>query len=545
MQTSSEVINLINNINDGKTYLLEKGEYNIFEDCTTSAFYYQSNNDAGDRKVAFLIKDKENVVIDFQGSTLIFHGRIAPFVFDNCKNVTLKNLIIDYDRPFFTQGEVVECASDYYVLKIDKNLFPYRVENGSFIAYGDYWEKDLAEGINLFLPFDKAKKQPKYDSRLQIVVTGQNVKKHPNSPMEQDVFMVEDLGDGKVKFIGENKSNANISDVMIITHEDRINNSVYIVNSKNVSVENLEIIHSGSMGIVGQTSENINIDKFKCDLSEKVKGLLTINCDAMHFVNCSGKIVIKNSDFFNMMDDGVNVHGIYTKVSEKGSDYLKLKLGHFQQFGVNVFFKGDKISVVKKGTNDEFIYLKVISSQLITENEILVRTEGKLDNIDVGDIVLNEKRMPRLYVQNCRTGRNRPRGLLINTPKKVLVENCHFSNSDCALFFAGDTSFWFEAGGVRDVKIRNNYFDNCCYHNSQFPIILYPEYNKVASGCYHKNVAIINNTFEIFGDGAVLGHSVENVIILNNKIIKSDKFKKRIDTKVYQFEDCKNVIVLD
>jgi len=544
MPTTNEIFQFIKGIDNNKTITLPKGEYKVFGDCTTPQFYYQSNNDAGERNVAFLIKDKHNVVLDFQHSTLIFQGRIAPFVFDNCNNVTLKNVVIDYDRPFYTEGEVLEADSDYYVLKIDREKFPFRVENGSFIAYGEYWEKDFSEGINMFLPFDKELKQPSYNSRLQIILTGSFARKHPHSPMAQDVFTVEDLGDGKVKFIGNNVSNAKVGDVMTITHEDRINNTVYIVNSENVTVENMEIVHSGSMGIVGQTSKDIFIKGLKCDLTDRVKGLITINCDAMHFVNCSGRVVVEDSSFFNMMDDGINVHGIYTKICEKGQDYLKLKLGHFQQFGVNVYLPGDKISVQKKGTNDKFYKLRVLSSELISEDEILIKTDDKLNKISVGDIVCNENRMPRLFVKNCKTGRNRPRGILINTPKKVVIENNEFSNSDCALFFAGDTSFWFEAGGVRDVKIRNNRFNNCCYHNSQFPIILYPEYDKNATGCYHKNVVIANNEFQIFGDGVILANSVENLVVLNNKIVKTNKFPKRIDTEVFQFTDCNDVSVL-
>ena len=36
------------------------------------------------------IKDKNNITIDFNGATLIFHGKIQPFLVDNCENITIK-----------------------------------------------------------------------------------------------------------------------------------------------------------------------------------------------------------------------------------------------------------------------------------------------------------------------------------------------------------------------------------------------------------------------------------------------------------------------
>ena len=44
-----------------------------------------------------------------------------------------------------------------------------------------------------------------------------------------------------------------------------------------------------------------------------------------------------------------------------------------------------------------------------------------------------------------------------------MVEDNHFHNPGAAILIAGDANYWFEAGAVRDVTIRNNHFDNCNY----------------------------------------------------------------------------------
>ena len=80
-------------------------------------------------KVAFYIKGIENTIIDFQGATLDFHGRIVPFILRNCKNVKLMNFKVDYDRPFYTQADVISASSSELEVKINQG-FDYRTENG-------------------------------------------------------------------------------------------------------------------------------------------------------------------------------------------------------------------------------------------------------------------------------------------------------------------------------------------------------------------------------------------------------------------------------
>ena len=61
--------------------------------------YLAPSTAAGDQlAIAFILKDLHDVTIDFGGAELVFHGRIAPFVLDGCKNVTIKNCKINYDR---------------------------------------------------------------------------------------------------------------------------------------------------------------------------------------------------------------------------------------------------------------------------------------------------------------------------------------------------------------------------------------------------------------------------------------------------------------
>ena len=66
---------------------------------------------AGDGyKVAFYLEKVQNVTLDFNGATLFLHGKIQPFIIDNCKNVTIKNVKVEYERPPFSETVLADGA---------------------------------------------------------------------------------------------------------------------------------------------------------------------------------------------------------------------------------------------------------------------------------------------------------------------------------------------------------------------------------------------------------------------------------------------------
>ena len=81
---------------------------------------------------AFYLRGLKNVVLDFGGATLKLHGRIQPFIIDECENVTIKNVTVEYDRAFYSEFDVISNENGELRLAPRKN-FPCRVENGSLI----------------------------------------------------------------------------------------------------------------------------------------------------------------------------------------------------------------------------------------------------------------------------------------------------------------------------------------------------------------------------------------------------------------------------
>ena len=68
------------NLQSDCEYILKQGNYTVGIADTKTEFLYLSNNDGGDKRIAFFLDGLKNVVLDFSGSVLTFEGRITPFI---------------------------------------------------------------------------------------------------------------------------------------------------------------------------------------------------------------------------------------------------------------------------------------------------------------------------------------------------------------------------------------------------------------------------------------------------------------------------------
>ncbi|MBQ4625966.1 MAG: hypothetical protein IJB45_01790, partial [Clostridia bacterium] len=142
------------NVKDGDAVTLEKDKtYHVRQDdsfefegyyCTNTAKQHENPN--GLRRVALFLKNKKNVSIDGNGAKIIVHGKMTPFLFDECENITVRNLSVDYACPTMAEFRVVSENNGTYELKINPECL-FRIEGDNLIWQGEngfdgkpYWE---------------------------------------------------------------------------------------------------------------------------------------------------------------------------------------------------------------------------------------------------------------------------------------------------------------------------------------------------------------------------------------------------------------------
>ncbi|MCC2683626.1 MAG: Alpha-galactosidase, family [Paenibacillaceae bacterium] len=508
--------------------------YHVHPDRCDEQYLFISNHDHSLKRIAFALENLSDVTIDGNGSQFMFHGRVMPFMLRNCKNVTIRNLSIDYERPFFTQGVVLDASLEHVTLNIDPEEYPFYVEDGIIHFYSpDEWDNTY---IKWFVEFDPKRRAPAYgfgDSNLRT----QQVK-------------AELLSRDTVKFSAQFRQIHTVGNVINITHEQRYNPGLFIDESENVVLENIQIFHAGAMGVIAQNSRNISLNQVDVTVREGSSRVVSTNNDATHFVNCEGLIKLENCTFQHQLDDGTNVHGMYNEVSRVYSERLiEVQIMHFQQVGVCIYRKGDRVAIVDKDTQLPKGHATVTNVEQRNQHFIELSVEAEPGTqIHMGDIVENVDRMPEVEIRHCRIGDNRARGLLIATNRRALVEDNHFYTSGSSISSGTETFHWYESGAIRDLTIRRNKFINCGYGKWGDGVIrIQPKFqNPQEQECLVHNIKVTENEFYTFKPTILNLFCSQGVEFSRNQIRRSTDFQPFGPLKhCMELAACEQVVIKD
>lgn len=487
-------VNLQNDVYDLKTtYAFEK-------------FIYMTNNDGGLKNIAVPIIGKRNIVIDGHGATLNGIGRINPFYIENSHDITIKNIVIDYERPFFTQGEVIKSEPNNVVIKIDKSKYPYIVRDKALIFVGEGYQSEFTQGM---LEYDK--------DTLEILPDTRDMEVNHN-PM-----ICEEIEEGVVSIQNGMNAIPRVGTIVAIKHDRRLVPAISISNSKNIRFENVWIKQAGTMGLVAQFSTDITLDRFVVKPDEKSQRVVSCNADATHFVGCEGTIDIQNSEFYAQHDDILNVHGNYLRVHKViDNDHLILEIAHWQQVGAFSLRNGDKITICDAKTMLDIRgnYVKKVRAINNKYYEVWLEDEFVF-NADNDYCIDDCQRYPRVIFKNNKGGLNRARGLLLSSRKETIIENNHLECEGAVIKISGDMCDWYESGRTDNIIIRGNKFtrrNNVVWGRAIFDID--PEMHEFCEGrYYHKNIVITDNEIELNGFPLVFGRSIQKLEISNNTFI--------------------------
>ena len=313
---------------------------------------------------------------------------------------------------------------------------------------------------------------------------------------------------------------------------------------------------------MAQASENITLERFRVSRRDNSR-YFTTQADATHFSGCKGLIKSVNGIYEGMMDDAINVHGTYLRVTQRLDDNTLVgRYMHGQAYGFYWGGAGDSVQFVRSDVMEitEGNRIQEIAphdkSELAGCKEFRIKFEKALPaDIANGNYgIENLEWTPEVIFSGNTIRNNRARGALFSTPKHTLVENNLFDHtSGTAILLCGDCNGWFETGACRDVVIRENRFVNALTNMFQFTngiISIYPEIPDLASqkkyfhGGNGKGVVIENNTFETFDAPIVYAKSLDGLRFVGNKVLQNNDFEPfHWNTHRFLFEKVTNVTI--
>ncbi|MCP4310125.1 MAG: right-handed parallel beta-helix repeat-containing protein, partial [Bacteroidetes bacterium] len=497
-----------------------EGRYDFWpSDCQKDRFIPGHKRIKNPVPVGIFVDGLDNLEINGDGSLFVFHGNMMSVGVKNSANTTIRNVTIDWDRPFVSQA-VVESAGDGFLdIRIDPCEYPYMIENQDLIFTGEGWRDKAAHHCL----FDKDKKEIVYRTR-----------DNPLGIIED--YEAEELAPGSIRLKGSLPFKPEAGTYIAFYNGRQAYFGVGLNKNQNTVLENVTIHHSPGTGVYSFFCDGLVFRKLKVAVNEEKGRVFSALADATYFVNCKGKVLVEECHHTGQTDDWANFRGTYTIISEILSENRVAV--RYKWHNVAGFYNpGDEVWLVNTRTMERTETRIVKGAKDLESGDTeVVFTSPLPEDIQTGYALENRTWMPEVEVRNCVIPkRNRARGILISTPKKALIHSNHFGTAGTAILIEGDVDRWYEAGAINNLEISNNTFDNCLSSGSdesnfgwgEAIITITPSRRPQSTSDepYHKNIIIKNNRFETFDTPLVRARSVRNLQFINNTIIRTFDYK--------------------
>lgn len=457
------------------------------------------------------LKGLKDVVIDFNGSELVGAFATGMLYLQNCTNVTVRNVSIDYAELPFTQA-VIE--------KVDEErTWDVRVLAG----YPRPGEEQIKNGDESFWPLQaysaktfEPKNYMRFRDNVKIVRTGEDTYR-----ISGGLNRTGDVGDiavWSIREIGRAISG----------------NAVSAPGCARCNFENITVYATPHGCGFAEFSADGN-RYFNCKLVRRppetdlfpraMKRLRSGNHDAFNS-RCSYRGPVLDKCVFQYhCDDCVNISGYYAFVTKQEGRVLriapyggKLRIDAGDDCQMMTFEgkcpKDVKVvSAIPDGdtTAEE---LKLFESYnlwpgIARSNRKAFKVTLDFDvDLPQGSVIISNRRMGNGFIlRNCTMGHNRARGYLIKA-SDGLIENNVFEGVEGWAVQISPEYEWMEGGCSRDIVVRNNVF-----RNNGGGVLLAGNNGarKPLPADSHRNVSIIGNRI----DGGHHGISVTGCTALD------------------------------
>ncbi len=518
--------------------IFSEGTYRFYGEQAYEKYLAITNHDNGIKRIIFPLERFESVEIEGNGADLIFHGRVLPWLFEDCGRVIARDLRIDWDIPFLFQGEVLAVDEEAGLLDIrpDVEGFSWKIDH-----------EQLVFPLTTETPYQTPGNSLAFDGdALRVAHGAWDVNSKPER--------VEQLPDGTLRFHEKLRHYPHVGTILSSkgpSGENRYAPAIHVKSSSNIHFENIIIHHALGMGFLMERTDTATLKDCGVHVRDGSNRMVSATADATHFSNCKGSILIEDCRFENMLDDGTNVHGTYVEVSEIiDSHTVRYELKHFQQAGFEFAAPGDEIWFIHAPSPKRSFDNLVTNVRVLNERfaELTFRDEVT-GVLAVGDLLENKTWNPTFTMRGTTIKNHRARNIVLKTPKAILIEDNDLSSMMSSIFFRGESFYWFESGSVQDVLIQNNRFTYCAYSGAEHAVLnITPRLGKKfdQKEPYDCHIRFIDNTIETFDSRIVWADRVKDLVVVNNTIIRTHSAPALYpEAPAFDFKNCRKVCLQD
>jgi hypothetical protein len=492
-----------------------------------------------------VLRDLADAEIIADGVEMICTETTRALTIANCRNLTLRGLVIDYDPLPFTQGRITAMSADKKTHEIE--------------LFDGYPGADTVRPFKyeIFRPDTRTLRCPDYGYTVEKV----------------DARHIRVIKGG-----GRASDPEQVGDIIVIGSESAPGGSaahaIECSGNAGVRLENIDLYASNCFGFIevncdGSTYYRCRVDRRPAagDLAKRADPRMrSLNADAFHSIGATkGPAVIECVARF-MGDDAINIHGKYHMVTEcRGAELRVLANG---DIGLDV---GDPVELMAYDGSrpPDAKVARVEPDGRITDAEkAFLLAQRMNDNIrtkwnakaykvtldravdlPTGSLLAAAKRMGSGFlVQGCEFGFNRSRGILIKASSGKVVGN-KLTGSWMSAVMVSPEYWWLESGSANNVEISGNAITDC--GGTGIAVFAEGGRGKLAPAGSHNHIVIFGNTLTGCPMPNICVTSTDDVRIERNAI-KSPTTTKRppfgldpAKLAPVMTENCTNVVVKD
>ncbi|MBB6733301.1 right-handed parallel beta-helix repeat-containing protein [Cohnella zeiphila] len=511
-----------------------RGRYDFYPGDAVRVPLYISNTASEEecpdtiKTVALWLQRMSGFTLAGDGSLFVFHGKMTMFAMEDCEDIEIRDVHMDYERPTVVEMTVAGRGENWLDLAVHPDA-GYVIEDGKLVWLGDGWR---------FRDGPMQQYDPERGTTWRI----------DNGVVQASRVEEQGVGRLRLRFAGPAPD---VAPGHVLQARDGIRDQVgaFLHRSRNIRWRRVGMHFMHGLGIVGQFSEELSFEDVTIAPRPETGRTVAGFADGIHLSGCRGRIRIEGCRFEGLHDDGVNVHGTHLRiVGVAPPNRMTVRFMHPQSYGFEAFFPGDAIEFVDRDSLVAYGAGAVKTAERLGPREIRLTLEEALpDGVKAGDAVDNVTWTPEVSIVGNTFARIPTRGVLVTTRRKAVIENNRFERMPMsAVLVADDARSWYESGPVRDLAVRGNEMIECGWLGHP-AIAVVPE-NAVAdpTAPVHQNIVIENNRF-LMRDNAVLhARSVRTLIFRHNRMAVRDAGEDSEAAKTrFVLTACSEVVISD
>ena len=375
---------------------------------------------------AVALHDFERLTVTAHGATFLFEGNTSPILLARCVAPVLEGFSIDFDRPPFSQGEVLAVAPD-------ARSFEIRVD--------DEFPVDGSEPIQTLGTYDRASGLTARHGLDYYGVGQSSTLLRPQTLRIATRYPVPGL---------------QTRDVVVLRHNVYGNHCIVVNGCTAPVIRDVGIHAGGGMGVVGSRNSDVTIERLQIMPTPARGRLMSVCADGVHLGQGSGTVTIADCLMAGMGDDGINVNNRYLRIVERRDDRT-LVVGKYRN---QSFDQSDaptdptRFALVAVRTLTTIGEALAIAGQVAGDRATLRFQSDLPRTLLEGDMLSDLSANVALTVSRCVFPGNRARGVLAHS--NATIEGCRFANQTHSAVLLAPDLVWLEGAEAAQVRIVDN-----------------------------------------------------------------------------------------